>query len=88
MYSYSLQITKFKNSAEPKQDNVPAMYCLSKMHKTPFQANFIANSSSCKAKLLPVLLTSRLSDTIERIVRYANRQNITGKRSFWSIKIE
>ena len=45
--AHTLQITKFRISVEPKQDKVPSMYWLPKMHKTPYKARFIANSSFC-----------------------------------------
>lgn len=57
------------------------------MHKTPYKARFIANSSSCTTTKLSVLLTSCLTAVKEHVIRYCEKvfEN-TGKNLFWSIK--
>ena len=80
-------ITKFRISVAPKQDNVPTMYWLPKMHKTPYKARFIANSSSCTTTKLSVLLTSCLTAVKEHVIRYCEKVfETSGKNLFWSIK--
>ena len=43
------------------QDRVPTFYWLPKLHKNPYKARFIANSSSCTTTELSKLLTSCLT---------------------------
>jgi hypothetical protein len=63
------------------------MYWLPKMHKTPYKARFIANSSSCTTTKLSVLLTSCLTAIKEHVIRYCEKVfETTGKNLFWSIK--
>ena len=38
---------KFSVSVNEGQDNLPTMYRLPKLHKTPYKARFFANASSC-----------------------------------------
>ena len=49
---------KFSVCVKERQDRLPTMYWLSKLHKRPYKARFIANSSSCTAIELSKLLTS------------------------------
>ena len=44
-----------------KQDRLPTLYWLPKLHKRPYKARFIANSSSCTTTVLSKLLTSCLT---------------------------
>ena len=53
--AHTQHISKFRIRFEPKQDKIPTMYWLTKMHKTPYKARFIANSSSCTTTKLSVL---------------------------------
>ena len=58
------------------QDKFPTLYLLPKLHKSPYKARFIANSSSCTTTQLSKLLTSCLtviknmsSSTVKRCMR-------------------
>ena len=59
---------KFSVCVNEGQAKLPTMYWLPKLHKRPYKARFIANSSSCTTTLplnflnylLPVLLLSNL----------------------------
>ena len=51
----------FGFKAKENQDKVPTLYWLPKLHKNPYKARFIANSSSCATKELSKLLTSCLT---------------------------
>ena len=54
-----------------------------KLHKTPYKARFIANSSSCTTTELSKLLTSCLT----AVIRYCEKvYERSGKNLFWSIK--
>ena len=52
---------KFSVCVDEGQDKLPTMYWLPKLHKRPYKARFIANSSSCTTTELSKLLTSCLT---------------------------
>ena len=54
------------------KDNVPLLYWLPKLHKNPYKARFIANSSSCTTTELFKLLTSCLT-TIKNVIKYCKK---------------
>ena len=63
------------------------MYWLPKLHKTPYKARFIANSSSCTTTELSKLLTSCLTAVKNHVIRYCEKvYERSGKNVFWSIK--
>ena len=48
VYSHSNEIpNKFAVYVKGRQDRLPTMYLLPKLHKRPYKARLIANSSSC-----------------------------------------
>ena len=51
----------FAVSSKEKQDRYPTLYWLPKLHKRPYKACFIVNSSSCTTTVLSKLLTSCLT---------------------------
>ena len=55
------ETAKFAVSIKEKQDRLPTLYWLPKLHKRPYKARFIANSSSCTTTYLSKLLTSCLT---------------------------
>ena len=60
--THSIDITaKIAVSIKEKQDRLPTLYWLPKLHKRPYKARFIANSSLCTTKFLSRLLTSCLT---------------------------
>ena len=66
----------FGVKAKENQDKVPTLYWLPKLHKKPYKARFIANSSSCTTTELSKLLTScftgvknMLSSIVKRYMR-------------------
>ena len=52
---------KFSVCVKERQDRLPTMYWLPKLHKRPYKARFFANSSSCTTTELSKLLTSCLT---------------------------
>ena len=52
------------------QDNVPTLYWLPKLHKNPYKATFIANSSSCTTTELSKLLTSCLTAIKKHVINH------------------
>ena len=57
------------------QDKVPTLYWLPKLHKKPYKARFIANSSSCTTTELSKLLTSCLT-AVKNMLSYIVKSNM------------
>ena len=71
VYSYSNDLPyKFAVNVQERQDKLPTMYWLPKLHKRPYKVRFIANSSSCTTTELSKLLTSCLTAVKSRVIRY------------------
>ena len=67
--------------------NLPTMYWIPKLHKNPYKARFIANSSACTTTQLSKLLTSCLNKIKEHVKRYCDKAyENSGINLFWSIK--
>ena len=78
---------KFSVCVKERQDRLPTMYWLPKLHKTPYKARFIANSSSCTTTELSKLFTSCLTAVKNHVIRYCEKvYERSGKNLFWSIK--
>ena len=78
---------KFSVCVNEGQDKLPTMYWLPKLHKRPYKARFIANSSSCTTTELSKLLTSCLTAIKSHVIRYCETvYEISNKNWFWSIK--
>ena len=62
------------------------MYWLHKLHKIPYKARFIANSSSCTTTELSKLLTSCLNAIKAKVIKYCGTvYERSGKSMFWAI---
>ena len=71
VYSHSNEIpNKFAVYVKEHQDRLPTMYWLPKLHKRPYKARFIANSSSCTTTELSKLLTSCLTAIKAKVIKY------------------
>ena len=78
---------KFSVYVNEGQDKLPTMYWLPKLHKRPYKARFIANSSSCTTTELSKLLTSCLTAIKSHVIRYCETVYETSNKNwFWSIK--
>ena len=86
--THSIDITaKFAVSIKEKQDRLPTLYWLPKLHKRPYKARFIANSSSCTTTNLSKLLTLCLTAVKKHWIRYYDTvYERDGINYFWSIK--
>ena len=79
---------KFSVCVQERQDRLPTIYWLPKLHKTPYKARFIANSSSCTTTELSKLLTSCLTAVKNHVIRYCEKvYERSGKNLFWLLKI-
>ena len=79
----------FDVKAKENQDKVPTLYWLPKLHKKPYKARFIANSSSCTPTELSKLLTSCLTavkNMLSNIVKRYMRDPV--KTYFGLLKIQ
>ena len=79
----------FGVKAKENQDKVPRLYWLPKLHKKPYKARFIANSSSCTTTELSQLLTSCLTavkNMLSNIVKRYMRDPV--KTYFGRLKIQ
>ena len=79
----------FGVKAKENQDKVPTLYWLPKLHKKPYKARFIANSSSCTTTELSKLLTSCLTavkNMLSNIVKRYMRDPV--KTYFGRLKIQ
>ena len=71
LYSHSNEIpNKFAVDVEERQNRLPTMYWLPKLHKRPYKVRFIANSSSCTTTELSKLLTSCLTAIKAKVIKY------------------
>ena len=71
VYSHSTGIpNKFAVDVKERQDRLPTMYWLPKLHKRPYKARFIANLSSCTTTELSKLLTSCLTAIKAKVIKY------------------
>ena len=74
-------------NVKERQDKLPTMYWLPKLHKRPYTARLIANSSSFTTTELSKLLTFCLTAVKSRVIKYyeivyeRSRKNV-----FWCIK--
>ena len=76
-----------KHCGLTSQDRLPTMYWLPKLHKRPYKARFIANSSSCTTTELSKLLTSCLTAIKAKVIKYCETvYERSGKNMFWPIK--
>ena len=65
--------TKFAACVIEGQDKLPALYWLHKLHKRPYKARIIANSSSCTTTELSKLLTSCLTASKKHVIKYLTK---------------
>ena len=78
---------KFSVCVKERQDRLPTMYWLPKLHKRPYKARSTANSSSCFTTELSKFLTSCLTAVKNHVIRYCEKvYEWSGKNLFWSIK--
>ena len=88
VYSHSNEIpNKFAVDVKERQDRLPTMYWLPKLHKRPYKARFIANSSSCATTEISKLLTSCLTAIKAKVIKYCETvYERPRKNMFWPIK--
>ena len=65
--------TRFAVSVNEDQERLPTFYWLPKLHKQPYKARFIANSSSCTTTELSKLLTFCLTTIKKHVIKYCEK---------------
>ena len=76
----------FRSAPDINQHKLPTMYWIPKLHKTPYKARFIANSSSCTTTKISKLLTSCLTTIKDHVKLYCDTvYENSGINMFWSI---
>ena len=80
--------TRFAVSVNEDQERLPTFNWLPKLHKKPYKARFIANSSSCTTTELSKLLTSCLTTIKNHVIKYCEKvYERSGKNLFGQSKI-
>ena len=84
VYNHSNEIpNKFSVDVNKRQDRFLTMYWLPKLHKRPYKARFRANFSSCTTTDLSKLLTSCLTATKAKVIKYCETvYEMSGKICF------
>ena len=78
--------TKFAVGITESQEKLSTFYWLPKLHKRPYKARFIANSSSCTNTSLSKVLTSCLTAIKHHWIKYCEKTyEREGINYFWSI---
>ena len=78
---------KFGLFVDEDHSRLPTLYWLPKLHKRPYKARFIANSSAGTTTELSILLTSCLTAIKNHVIKYCTTvYERNGKNLFWSIK--
>ena len=78
----------FLESVNEDQKRLPTFYWLHKLHKKPYKARFIANSSSCTTTELSKLLPSCLTTIKNHVIKYCEKvYERSGKFCFGQSKI-
>ena len=77
----------FNIKIESKQEKLPSLYWIPKLHKTPYKSRFIANASSSTTTHISKLLTYCLTAVRNHVVKYCEKvYENSGINIFWSIK--
>ena len=80
-------VTKFEVGITESQEKLPTFYWLPILHKRPYKARFIANSSSCTTTSLSKVLTSFLTAIKNHWIKYCEKTyEREGINYYWSIK--
>jgi hypothetical protein len=84
---HKIECAKFGIDLIEKVKKLPTLYWIPKLHKKPYKARFIANSTSCTTKSVSILLTSCLTTIKAHWKLYCSKvYENSGLNLFWSIK--
>ena len=78
---------RFGLFVDEDHSKLPTLYLLPKLNKRPYKSRFIANSSTCSATELSILLTFCLTAIKNHVIKYCPTvYERNGKKLFWFIK--
>ena len=67
--------------------DLPSLYWIPKLHKSPYKQRYIAGSANCTTKPLSVLLTSILTTVKEGLQKYCDTSySRSGVNDMWILK--
>ena len=85
--SHNQFITSVGLEMSEEDQNLPYLYWISKLHKSPYKHRFLAGSSKCTTKDPSCLLTKVLSTIKDGLVRYCNtKTSCNGVNNRWILK--
>ena len=80
-------MTNFNIRTKDDQNDLPSLYWIPKLHKTPYKARFIAGSSKCSTTELSKILTSVLSTIKQGLQAYCDVVfSRSGINQMWILK--
>lgn len=69
------------------EENLPSLYWIPKLHKTPYTERYIAGSSKCSTKHLSKVLTTILSTVKDGLQKYCDEiYSTSGVNQMWILK--
>ena len=87
LQNHTSVLRSFNISTKNTDFELPYLYWIPKLHKTPYKQRFIAGSSKCSTKPLSVLLTKILAVIKENIQQYcATAYSRSGVNQMWILK--
>ena len=70
-----------------KDDELPSLYWIPKLHKDPYKERYIAGSSHCSTKPLSKILTTILTTVKEGLQTYCEEvYSTSGVNQMWILK--
>ena len=80
-------ISSFGLDINSKSCDLPSLYWIPKLHKSPYKQRFIAGSANCTTKPLSILLTSILSAVKSGLQKYCDiSYSTSGVNEMWILK--
>ena len=80
-------LSEYNIKIKEDQNDLPSLYWIPKLHKTPYKARFIAGSSKCSTTALSKILTSVLSTIKQGLQKYCEIVfSRSGINQMWILK--
>ena len=83
--SINIAVTKVTVVITESQEKLPTFNWLPKLHKRPYKARFIANSSSCTTTSLSKVLTSCLTAIKNHWIKYCEKTYERGGINYFGL---
>ena len=80
-------VLSFGINIKENEENLPSLYWIPKLHKTPYRERYIAGSSNCSTKHLSQKLTHILSTVKDGLQKYCDEiYSTSGVNQMWILK--